>query len=47
MKTFTTSMKLSDWDNLDEVFMFFTIDGWFRPSWLTDARNFYLDFYPE
>ena len=46
MTTLITSMTLSDLDKLDEVFMFFTIDGWFRPSWLTNARNFYLEHYP-
>jgi hypothetical protein len=47
MKTFITSMKLSDLDNLEEVFATLTKNGWIIPGWLTGARNFYLEFYPE
>ena len=43
MIIFTTSMTLSDLDNLEEVFATLTEDGWSIPDWLKRMRKFYLD----
>jgi hypothetical protein len=43
MVTLTTSMTLSDLDNLEEVFATLTAEGWRIPNWLKSMRKFYLD----
>ena len=43
MILYTTSMTLSDLDNLEEIFATLTEDGWRIPDWLKNIRKFYLD----